>query len=829
MRIDRLLQIGIVSLAFAIVLVTTILLTRDMLRMAETNLKELNSVSDSVKKQNEAMFKNLNDHASEVGKNIFGITENAANEQLRNVGSGIAEEIKAVMDVPFASVQAMAKTLLFEKIEAEGHGQTPSRERIEHYLVDFLVHSEEFRGLFCAWEKNAFDGKDAEFVGKENPDEDMDIGNENYVSEGAFLPWFYKDEDDNGKERIVRAFLDDYIVSDYHYYTTPRDTKKEFITEPYVDAGIPVVSFCVPIMRDDVFLGVAGIDVGLEKLQEIVEKRKPFETGFAMFFSPEGKIIYYPDKAINYVETPHIVTGEIEMDYRKIGDVPALAETARRIKEDITDIYTSTMLPGREGTEMLVVHIPVRFGDYPARWTVVVAAPTANVMENRDKAKQGMDNMLAGIATQNETFVTELDSRVTKAVSSSEEEKVSSFWRAVTIAVVVLLVSVVVGSYFAVWVNRSIDARDFWYRQILDASTDPMTVVDMNSKIMFVNKPGLTLLKKGPENCIGRSLEEIWKPLLGPSYDSSGLRLLKAKGKTLSRAEFNDADWDVTSNYIVDIRNTKNGMVEIYKDVSDRENVFRLVGRVDEVINSTVEQTNSIAHAATDLSRGAAQQAESVQSITGDMNTTNEQTRKNAESADQANRLSGNAGQAASLGQKRMQEMVEAMNQISDNAHNMRAVIKTIDDIAFQTNLLALNAAVEAARAGTHGKGFAVVAEEVRNLAARSAKAAKETEDLIIKSNQQIEGGVSVADQTAEALNAIAGHVGEVSTLIQEIAGSSKEQTVGVNRMTSTLQTVDQITQHNVELASTTANATQMLSSEVRVLHDLVEQLRKKD
>jgi methyl-accepting chemotaxis protein len=116
-----------------------------------------------------------------------------------------------------------------------------------------------------------------------------------------------------------------------------------------------------------------------------------------------------------------------------------------------------------------------------------------------------------------------------------------------------------------------------------------------------------------------------------------------------------------------------------------------------------------------------------VESITADMKAANEQTQMNADNADHANQLSGKAGKAASLGQGRMQEMVASMNQISDNARNMRAVIKTIDDIAFQTNLLALNAAVEAARAGTHGKGFAVVAEEVRNLAARSAKAAKET------------------------------------------------------------------------------------------------------
>ena len=828
MKIDRLLQIGIVSLAFVIVLVTTILLTRDMLQMAEANLGELNSVSNNVKEQNVNLFAGLGRQVSEVNANICGITEAAAIEQLNNVGRGIAEEIKAVMDVPFVSVKNLVTAVLFEKTEAERLGQTPSRERVERILRNFLEKNEEVTAAMCAWEKNAFDDKDAEFVGKEKLDEGVEITTESYVSEGAFIPWLYKDEDESGKEIILQGVLDDYLVSPTHYYTAPRDSKKDFITEPMTENDASVATFCSPILDGDRFLGMVGLDIDLEKLQTIVRQSKPFESGFAMLCSPNGLIVYHRNEEVNYTDG-FDSDGKPAKVYQNIKNVDALKATAEHIMENKTEIYSSRTITGDEGEEMLVVHLPVQFGDYPANWTVVVAAPMVKVMENRDDAKKSMDDMVAGIETQNLEFVKKLDAQVADALTTSENAKSASFWRSIIIGLVVLIISGSIGSYFAVWVNRSIEARDFWYRQILDASTDPMSVVDMNMKVMFVNKPGLALLKKDLGDCIGQSVEDVWKPLLGQAYADSGLRLLQAKGDTLSQVEFNGSNWDVTSNYIVDVHHTKNGVIEIFKDVSDRENVFRLVGRVDEVIRSTVEQTSSIAQAATDLSRGAARQAESVESITDAMKTANEQTRKNAENADHANRLSGNAGQAATLGQKRMQEMVAAMNQISDNAQNMRIVIKTIDDIAFQTNLLALNAAVEAARAGTHGKGFAVVAEEVRNLAARSAKAAKETEELIIKSNQQVEGGVGVADQTAEALNAIADHVGEVSVLIQQIAESSSAQMVGVNQMTSTLHTVDQITQQNVELASTTANATQLLSSEVHELQELVEQLRKKD
>ena len=128
-----------------------------------------------------------------------------------------------------------------------------------------------------------------------------------------------------------------------------------------------------------------------------------------------------------------------------------------------------------------------------------------------------------------------------------------------------------------------------------------------------------------------------------------------------------------------------------------------------------------------------------------------------------ANKLASETAAAARGGQERMTELNGAMMQISTNAEETQKVIKTIDDIAFQTNLLALNAAVEAARAGVHGKGFAVVAEEVRNLAARSAKAARETADLINNSNSQINEGVVISEQTAEALSKIADNVVKTS------------------------------------------------------------------
>ncbi|MBI4667078.1 MAG: HAMP domain-containing protein [Nitrospinae bacterium] len=250
-------------------------------------------------------------------------------------------------------------------------------------------------------------------------------------------------------------------------------------------------------------------------------------------------------------------------------------------------------------------------------------------------------------------------------------------------------------------------------------------------------------------------------------------------------------------------------------------------------INSTGEQiamgSALVSESSQALFRGAADQASSLDEITSAMEQMGSQTRHNAENATQANTFAAQTREAAESGNSQMKEMVGAMAEINDSSQNISKIIKVIDEIAFQTNLLALNAAVEAARAGKHGKGFAVVAEEVRNLAARSAQAARETAELIEGSVKKAQNGAEIADRTAVALSGIVNSVSKVTTLVGEIATASNEQAHGIAEVNKALSQIEKVTQQNTNIAEKSASASEKLSTQVAQLKEMLSRFRLKE
>ncbi len=202
------------------------------------------------------------------------------------------------------------------------------------------------------------------------------------------------------------------------------------------------------------------------------------------------------------------------------------------------------------------------------------------------------------------------------------------------------------------------------------------------------------------------------------------------------------------------------------------------------------------------------------------------QARESSAHANEAEELTDRAKEASENGIGDMEQMVQSMEQINESSKKIGHIIKTVDDIAFQTNLLALNAAVEAARAGKHGKGFAVVAEEVRSLAGRSAKAARETSALIEYSYAKVAQGGELADRTAESFRNIVDGVTQAANLVGEIAAAANEQAMGIGEITEGLRQIDGVVQLSTAAAEELAASADELNAQSGSLESQLKQFK---
>ena len=257
-----------------------------------------------------------------------------------------------------------------------------------------------------------------------------------------------------------------------------------------------------------------------------------------------------------------------------------------------------------------------------------------------------------------------------------------------------------------------------------------------------------------------------------------------------------------------------------------RQRVHKVLLEINQGADQVAAGAHNVSDASVALSQGASQQAASVEQLSASIAEIASQTASNAQNAEKANDLTVGTKEKAQLGNEEMQEMLSAMEEINASSANISKIIKVIDEIAFQTNILALNAAVEAARAGQHGKGFAVVAEEVRNLAARSAKAAKETTDMIEGSMEKVETGREIAHKTAEALNAIVGDVSSVADIVANIAKASNEQKLALEQINQGVQQVSQVVQANSSTSEEAATASQNLNQQADIMRANVGKFR---
>jgi methyl-accepting chemotaxis protein len=338
------------------------------------------------------------------------------------------------------------------------------------------------------------------------------------------------------------------------------------------------------------------------------------------------------------------------------------------------------------------------------------------------------------------------------------------------------------------------------------SETDKLVKAALNGQLE--NRANASLFVGGWNQLVD-GVNKTLEAVLGPINEAASV---------LEKVAARDMTARVVGDYKGDLAKIKNALNTAV------ENLDKALQQVTEATEQVSSASGQISSGSQSLAQGANEQASSLEEVSSSLEEMASMTKQNADNANQAKGLAAEADGNAKTGTEAMDRMSGAINRIKESSDQTAKIVKTIDEIAMQTNLLALNAAVEAARAGEAGRGFAVVAEEVRNLAQRSAQAAKNTADMITESVKNADEGVKIAVEVSQSFGTIATSAKKVNDLIAEIAAASQEQSSGIEQINTAVAQMDKVTQQNAANSEESASAAEQLTSQSEELKNMISQ-----
>ena len=711
-------------------------------------------------------------------------TTETAKDALSSEADARAKFIEMEMEIPLDAARTMAQ-MLSAQIETN---QSLSRDEVTALLKGVLEQNPSFFGVTTEWEPDAFDGQDAVFANVGNTDET-----------GHFSPYWYRDG-----EKIALTFLTrmDENDSAYQYYTVPKKTLVEAVTDPYFyplgDKEVLMTSFSAPIMVNGKFYGVADVDMTLDFLQEYAEK--------AVEYHPDAKVLI-----LSYTGTIGGATSQPDMISKPLSDLYP------DYKEELSALQAGKDFRNeKNGT--IITSAPLMLGQYPKPWALQMTLPKSDILVEADRSMWMMIGIGSGL------FVLAL---------------ILLYFVAGSIARPIRIVTQ--GAILLSRGDANITGMDKKTITAITRRSDELGEIgkafhelvgyfnEMAGKAQAIANRDLTVKiePKGETDILGNTFIKMIDGLRETIQQvQNNANLITEASETLAGTS-NQAG-QATSQIATTIQQVATGTTQ-----------------QSEAINRTASSVEQTARAIDGVAQGAQEQAAAAakaSSITGQLSSAIEQVAGNAQAvvensvkaADAARRGSMTVDQtlngmqsikvAVGLSAKKVQEMGNRSDKIGD-------IVTAIEDIASQTNLLALNAAIEAARAGEAGKGFAVVADEVRKLADRSSSATKEIGGLIkgiqttvseaVKAMddgaREVESGVEFANQAGVALQEILQAAEAVNEQAEEASRAAEKMASSANELVAAVDSVSAVVEENTaateEMAASSSEVTQAIES----------------